>query len=61
MCLGAKGYVILSYPVKIRVKDYLHPEAEALNDMLRVPAEKLERIKQSSDNTMKSFEELEKI
>ena len=60
MCLGAQGYVILRYPVKIRAKDYLHPAAEALNDMLRVLAEKLERIKQSSEKAMKSLEELEK-
>jgi len=50
----------LSCPVKIRTKDYLHPQAETFNDMLRVLAEKLERIKQSSEDTMKTLEELEK-
>jgi len=50
----------LSYPVKIRAKDYLHPEAETLNDMLRVLTEKLEHIQQANADTMKTLEELEK-
>ena len=49
----------LSYPLTIRTKDYLHPEAETLNDMLRVLAEKLGGIQQTGADALKSLTELE--
>lgn len=49
----------LSYPIRIRANDYLHPEAETLNDMLRVLAEKLVGIQQTGEDALQSLKELE--
>ena len=50
----------LSYPIKIRDKDYLHQEEQTLNEMLRALAEKLEIIQQTGEGALKSLVELEK-
>jgi methyl-accepting chemotaxis protein len=49
----------LSYPIRIRSKDYLHPEAKTLNDMLQALAEKLGGIQHKGEDALKSLMELE--
>ena len=49
----------LSYPIRIRTRDYLHPEAKTLNEMLRVLAEKLGGIQQTGADALKSLKDLE--
>ncbi|MFC1816036.1 hypothetical protein ACFL0M_08845, partial [Thermodesulfobacteriota bacterium] len=50
----------LSYPIKIRTKDYLHREEKTLNAMLQTLADKIADIKQAGEDALKSFDELEK-
>jgi len=49
----------LSYPIKLRDGDYLHPELKTLNEMIQALAEKLGGIQQAGENALKSFKELE--
>jgi methyl-accepting chemotaxis protein len=49
----------LSYPIKIRDKDYLHQEEQTLNGMLGALAEKLEIIQQTGEGALKSLVKLE--
>ena len=50
----------LSLVVKIRNKDYLHPEESALNEMLRTIESQVERVKKGTDDALNSFKEMEK-
>jgi len=49
----------LSYPIRLRARDYLHPEAKTLNEMLQALAEKLGGIQQTGEDALKSLKELE--
>ena len=53
----ARGYVDSS--MRIRAKDYLGQEAETLNEMLQVLAEKLGGIQQTGEDALESLKELE--
>jgi methyl-accepting chemotaxis protein len=53
----ARGDV--SSSIKIRAKDYLGQEAETLNEMLQVLAEKLGGIQQTGEDALESLKELE--
>jgi methyl-accepting chemotaxis protein len=53
----AKGDVNAS--MRIRAKDYLGQEAETLNEMLQVLAEKLGGIQQTGEDALESLRELE--
>jgi methyl-accepting chemotaxis protein len=50
----------LGFRVKLRKKDYLHDEEEALNNMIEALAGKLKDIKTTSLDSMNSLYELEK-
>jgi hypothetical protein len=49
----------LNYPVRIRDRDYLHKEEEALNEMLEVLHGKLKDIQGGCHDALRSFQELE--
>ncbi|MBL7177269.1 MAG: methyl-accepting chemotaxis protein [Desulfobacteraceae bacterium] len=49
----------LSFRVKLRKKDHLHDEEDALNEMIEVLANKLGSIQLASRQALKSFDELE--
>jgi methyl-accepting chemotaxis protein len=49
----------LSHPVRIRDRDYLHKEEEALNEMLEVLHSKLKDIQGGCHDALRSFRELE--
>jgi methyl-accepting chemotaxis protein len=53
-----RGNVV--YPVKIRKKDYLREDEEALNKMLASLVGKLGNINQATEEALKSIDELEK-
>lgn len=44
---------------KLRKKDYLHTEEEALNNMIKILRERLESVKHRTDDAFKSLGELE--
>ena len=44
---------------KLRKKDYLHTEEEALNDMIKILCERLGNVKQSTEGVVKSIGDLE--
>ena len=52
-----KGNVL--FRIKLRKRDYLRTEEEALNKMLEVVSGKLGRVKEASDGAFKSIGELE--
>jgi hypothetical protein len=47
-------------PVKIRKKDYLHAEEEALNQMIKAFSVGIRHIKEATENALQSFREIEK-
>jgi methyl-accepting chemotaxis protein len=49
----------LSFRVKLRKKDHLHDEEDALNEMIEMLANKLGSIQLASQQALKSFDELE--
>ena len=51
----------LNFPVRLRKKDYLDPEAQKLNQMIDVLAEKWENVQAASLDSIKSLEELEQL
>jgi len=50
----------LNYPLKLRAGDYLHEEAEVLNQMLLTLSEKIDGIKLSGEEALRSVKDLEK-
>jgi methyl-accepting chemotaxis protein len=50
----------MSFQVKIRKKDYLHPEEEHINEMIEAIAGKLGTIQLASLGASKSWDEIEK-
>lgn len=56
---GQVGNGDLSLKMKIREKDYLHQEEEALNNMIGMLSEKMKNIQQASADAMRSLNELE--
>lgn len=51
----------VSMQVKIRKKDYLHEEEEAINEMLKAFAGRWKLVQQETENALKSLEELEQV
>ena len=49
----------LSHPVRIRERDYLHKEEEALNEMLRMLHSKVEDMQSGGRDALRSLGELE--
>ncbi|UCD82853.1 MAG: hypothetical protein JSW26_15890 [Desulfobacterales bacterium] len=49
----------MGYPIKIRRRDFLHTEEEALNDMLDVLTHKLQNIQQSGHEALNCLRDLE--
>jgi nitrate/nitrite-specific signal transduction histidine kinase len=49
----------LNFLVRLRKKDYLDPEAQKLNKMIDVLAEKWEKVQTTCTDSIKSLEELE--
>lgn len=45
--------------VKIREKDYLHPEENSLNEMLRTIESQMERVKKGTNDALNSFKKIE--
>lgn len=54
----AKGNLL--YPVKIRKKDYLHAEEEALNQMIKAFSDGIKSIKDANETALQSLREIEK-
>jgi len=51
----------LSYPIRLRERDYLHPEVKTLNEMIQALAEKLGAIQRTGADALKSIKELENL
>ena len=49
----------LGLVVKIREKDYLHPEENSLNEMLRTIESQMENLKKGTHNALNSFKQIE--
>jgi len=50
----------LNYPLQLRGGDYLHEEAKVLNQMLLTLIEKMDSIKLSGEEALRSVKDLEK-
>ena len=50
----------VSYPIKIRRRDFLHIEEEALNEMLDVLTDKLQNIQQTGHEALNCMHDLER-